>query len=61
MTGDPDAPRKGITARRYIKVLDEYLPTVLDYNSIFIQDNAPIHTARAVKQWFIDNAIETVD
>ena len=61
MKGDPDALRGGVTARRYIEVLEEYLPTILDSDSIFMQDNASIHIAYIVRQWFIDNAIETVD
>ena len=61
MHGDPDAPRGGVTARRYIEVLDEYLPTVLDWDSIFMHDNASIHTARTVVQWFQDQGIDVVD
>jgi transposase InsO family protein len=61
MKGDPDAPRGGVTARRYIEILDEYLFTILDYDSIFMQDNASIHTAHAVRDWFIDHGIELVD
>lgn len=60
MRGDPDAPRGGVTAKRYIEVLEEYLPTVLDWDSIFMHDNASIHTARTVTQWFQDQAIDVV-
>lgn len=56
--GDADAPQGGVTARRYIEVLEEYLPTILDFDSIFMQDNASIHTAHAVRRWFEDMAIE---
>ena len=48
MKGDAASKRGGVTARRYIEVLDEYLPAVLDFDSIFMQDNAPIHKAHAV-------------
>jgi transposase len=27
----------------------------------FMQDNAPIHTSRAIRQWFLDMAIPLVD
>ena len=48
MKGDLDALRGGVTTRRYIEVLEEYLPTILDSDSIFMQDNALIHTANIV-------------
>ena len=60
MRGDPDAPRGGVTAARYLEVLDEYLPTILHNDSIFMQDNAPIHKAHFVQQWFRDIGIELV-
>ena len=60
MRGDPNAPRQGVTAVRYREVLEEYLPTILDFDSIFMQDNAPIHKARTVQQWFRDMGIELV-
>lgn len=61
MKGDPAAKKGGVTARRYIEVLDEYLPTILDHDSIFMQDNAPIHKAHAVTKWLEDMGIEVVD
>ena len=61
MHSDPDAPRRGVTAHRYIEVLKEHLPAILDYNSIFMQNNAPIHKAHAVQAWFRDMAIELVN
>src|ERR1700712_5651469 len=60
MRGDPDTPREGVTAARYLEVLDEYLPTILHNDSIFMQDNAPIHKAHFVQQWFRDIGIELV-
>ena len=61
MKGDSASKKGGVTARRYIEVLDEYLPTVLDYDSIFMQDNAPIHKAHAVTKWLEEMGIEVVD
>ena len=49
---DPDSARGGVTARVYRDVLDQYLPSILDYDSIFMQDNAPIHTAHIIREWF---------
>jgi hypothetical protein len=40
MIRDPAAKRGAITAQAYCVVLDEYLPTVLDANSIFMHNNA---------------------
>jgi hypothetical protein len=59
--GDAALKRGGVTARRYLEVLGEYLPTILDYKSIFIQDNAPIHKAHAVIKWLEEMGIEMVD
>ena len=35
MRGDPASKKGGVIARIYIGVLDEHLPIVLDYDSIF--------------------------
>jgi DDE superfamily endonuclease len=59
--GDPDAPKGGVTAKRYIEVLEEYFPTILEPNSIFMQDNAPIHNAHKVRDWFEEQGIEVMD
>jgi transposase len=61
MAGDPDSPQGGVTAKRYIEVLEEYLPTILNHNSIFMQDNAKIHKAHIVRDWFINEGIELMD
>ena len=61
MKGIPRRRGEGVTARRHIEVLDEYLPTVLDHDSIFMQDNAPIHKAHAVTKWLEGIGIEVVD
>jgi hypothetical protein len=39
--GDQNAKRGGVTAKVYIEVLREYLPTIIEHDSIFMQDNAP--------------------
>jgi transposase len=49
MKGDPDLARGGVIARQYIEVLKEYLPTILDFDSLFMQDNTSIHTAYIVQ------------
>ena len=58
--GDKDAKRGGITTKVYIKVLREYLPTILEHNSIFMQDNAPIHIAYKVIEFFEEIGIKVI-
>ena len=50
MEGDQNAKRGGVTVKVYLEVLAEYLPIILEYNSIFIQDNTPIHKANKVTE-----------
>lgn len=52
MEGDQDAKRRGITAKVYLEVLAEHLPTILEHDIIFMQDNAPIHKAHKVTGFF---------
>jgi len=47
---DSDAKRNGYTAASYMDVLDEELPTIFEPGLLFMQDNAPIHTAKAVRE-----------
>lgn len=61
MLGDPNSARGGVTAQRYLEVIEEYLPTVLEHDSIFMQDNAPIHRARIIQDWFRDMGVILVD
>lgn len=60
MEGDLDAPRNGVTARIYLEILKEHLPTILGHDSIFMQDNAPIHTARIIQEWLEEEGIEVM-
>jgi len=57
MSRDQEAKRQGYSANSYIKVLDEMMPDVYDGGMIFMQDNAPIHTANKVKRWLDNNGI----
>ncbi len=58
--GDPESARGGVTARCYLSVLQEHLPTVMDANSIFMHDNARIHMARIVKSWLEEQTFEVM-
>jgi len=58
--GDKDAKRGGITAKVYIKVLRKYLLIILEHDSIFMQDNALIHTAYKVTEFFEEMGIKVI-
>jgi Transposase/DDE superfamily endonuclease len=61
MINDPDAPHGGYSARSYIVTLEQGLLPIYDYRLTFMQDNAPIHTANAVRLWLEENEIELMD
>jgi transposase len=61
MKGDPDAPRGSVIAHRYIEIIERYLPTVLDINSIVMQDNSSLHTAYMTQRWFEERGNQVVD
>jgi hypothetical protein len=60
ITGDKNTKRGGITAKVYIKVLRKYLPIILEHNSVFIQDNAPIYKAYKVIEFFEEIRIKVI-
>jgi len=43
-----ESKKNSYSARFYIHVLDDNLPGIYQLDLIFMQDNAPIHTAKAV-------------
>ena len=50
--GDPTSRRGGVSSRTIEELYQRVLPTLLnsiDSNAIFQQDNAPVHTARIVR------------
>jgi len=61
MNGDPDSERGGVTSRVYRAILEEHLPTILDANSIFMQDGSSIHRARIIKEFFRAMGIVIMD
>ena len=60
MEGDQNAKRGGVTAKVYLEVLAEHLPTILEHDNIFMQDNAPIHKAHKVTDFFQEMGIEVM-
>jgi hypothetical protein len=52
MVRDENSPKKGYSRFSYLDVLEEAIPTCWQPGQIFMQDNAPIHTAQVVKEYF---------
>lgn len=52
MARDPESRRGGYSTNSYLQVLDDQLPRLWQPGLIFMQDNAPIHTAHRVRNWF---------
>lgn len=52
-----------MNAEMYRSVLDKHLKTSMRMTgcSVFMQDGAPCHTARSMKEWFADNDVEVLD
>lgn len=55
MARDPRSKRGGYSSSSYIEVLEEQLPNLCLGGKVFVQDNAPIHTARWVMDWLANN------
>ena len=50
MERDIDSSYNGYTSNSYLALLKEYLPTIWEPGLIFMQDNAPIHTAGKISK-----------
>jgi hypothetical protein len=50
----------GVTTKVYIKVLRECLLIILEHDSVFMQDNAPIYKAYKVIEFFEEMGIEVI-
>jgi transposase len=61
MDRDFESKKHGYSARSYLEVLEDQMPRCWLPGLIFMQDNASIHNAHAVKQWFQDMGIPLVD
>jgi transposase len=59
--GDPTARRNGVTARVYQGVLDQHLLPLLQFSTIFMHDNAPIHTAHLIRDFLRAYGIDVMD
>ena len=61
MKRDPMAPRKGYTAKSYIKALCEGLLPSYEVGELFLQDNARIHTAEVTMDWLDLHDVSVLD
>ena len=61
MNRDFASKKHGYTADSYIEVLDAELAQHHQEGLIFMQDNASIHTAYKVRDWFREQRIPCTD
>jgi hypothetical protein len=60
MDRDFELLKHGYSANSYLEVLDTEVAPIfatLDPGYAFMQDNASIHTAHKVKEWFLDHGV----
>ena len=58
---DFESKKHGYSAQSYLEVLEDQIPRCWEPGLIFMQDNASIHTAGAVKRWFAEMGIPVTD
>ena len=61
MSRDKRSPRQGYTAGSYLECLEENIPDIWEPGLPFMQDNALIHTAHAVRKWLEDTGIDVLE
>jgi transposase InsO family protein len=61
MERDPNSKRGRYSAQSYIKTLRESLLPHYRQSQLFMQDNASIHTAHAVRAFLAEHGITTID
>ena len=57
ITRDEEAARNGYSANSYLEVLNDQMEVCFEPNRTFMHDNASIHTAKKIKNWFRDESI----
>jgi transposase len=61
LSRDFESAKFGYSAKSYIEILEANLFSIWEPGLEFMQDNAPIHSARKVKEWFEDNGIPVME
>jgi len=60
MERDPETKCNGYSAVSYMDTLDKGLVPIYEPGQIFMQDNAPIHTAIRVRDWLTAHGVWTM-
>ena len=55
------AKKHGYSAASCLKVLEDNAEYIQQDETIFMQDNAPIHTAAAVRKWFEEKGVKLME
>jgi len=58
---DFESKKHGYSAASYLEVLNDQVPKIWSPGLIFMQDDAPIHTAGVVTAWFTEIGIVITD
>jgi len=58
---DFESAKHGYSAKSYIKVLEENIPSCWEPGRIYMQDNAKIYKAHTTMKWFRDNGIDLLE
>ena len=45
------------TAEVYRRLLQDVIPEIYEPGQVWLQDNAPVHTAHIVRDWLVDNGV----
>lgn len=61
MERDATSKRNGFTQNSYLQVLQEHLFPLYDGTRDFQQDNAKIHMAKRVTDWFLNYGVSLID
>ena len=61
MSRDEASTGRGFSSQSYLELIRDYLPVIWRPGMEFMQDNAPIHTAKIIKNWFCGQGISLMD
>ena len=52
MKSDSNSAKQKVTFQKYWNILQKHLPIVMDADSLIMHNNALIHKAQTIQQWF---------
>jgi transposase len=61
LEGDPSIGKGGVRGDDILRLYRTYLPDTIESEQVFMQDNAPVHTAKAVKAWLHSQPFQTME